>query len=104
MTNQPKITPLEYNCVIELDPVETKVGSIIMPDSKTDMDQMASTEGTLIRSGSLAFTNDRGEKWEEFPKPGDRVMIKKYAGQFRTADLSDLIRIVPDKEIVAVLG
>lgn len=99
-----EIVPLEYNCVVELDPVDSKVGNILLPDSRTEMDQMASTQGTLIRAGSLAFTNDRGEKWDEYPKPGDRVMIKKYAGQFRTADPTDLIRIVPDKEIVAVMG
>lgn len=103
------ITPLEYNCVVELEPVEKKTASgLYLPDERAERDQMAHTVARLVKAGAKAFTDEHaagsGRKWDDAPKEGDRVMIRKYAGQIRTADPTDRIRIVADKEIVAVLG
>ena len=98
--NDTNIKPMEFKCVVRLDPVEEKtVGGIIIPDERRDRGQMAATDATLIAVGGNAFQDWNGE----VPKPGDRVMISKYAGITREADPTDLIRIVNDKEILAVL-
>ncbi len=100
--NDTGIEPVEYHCVIRLDPVEEKtIGGIIIPEERKDRNQMASTEGILLAVGGDAFTNP---DWKgRIPKPGDRIMVNKYAGITREADPTDLIRVVKDKEILAVL-
>lgn len=99
--NDSGMTPVEYRCVVRLDPVEKQsAGGVWMPDSRVDMDQMAGTEGVLLAVGGNAF-----EDWEgTIPQPGDRVMINKYSGQFREANPDDLHRVVNDKDILAILS
>ena len=98
--NDTGIEPVEFRCVVRLDPVEEKtVGGIIIPDERRDRGQMAATDATLLAIGGNAFQDWNGRK----PVAGDRVMISKYAGITREADPTDLIRVVNDKEILAVL-
>ena len=98
--NDTGIEPVEFRCVVRLDPVEEKtVGGIIIPDERRDRGQMAATDATLLACGGNAFQDWNGRK----PVAGDRVMISKYAGITREADPTDLIRVVNDKEILAVL-
>jgi len=95
------IDPVEYKCVVELDPIEEKTsGGIFLPQDNRDRSQMASTEGTLIAIGGNAFEDWKGRK----PLEGDRVMINKYAGITREADPTDRIRVVNDKDIVAIVN
>ncbi len=90
--------PVEYKCVVRLDPVEEKTsGGIIKVH--TDREQMAHTKATLLAIGGNAFEDWKGRK----PVPGDRIMITKYSGITREADPTDLIRVIHDKEILAVL-
>ena len=103
--NDTGIEPVEYRCVVRLDSVKTdgndqvSEGGIIIPQDRTDRDQMAYTKATLLACGGNAF-ND----WEgRIPQAGDHVMVAKYAGITREADPTDLIRLVTDKEILAVL-
>ncbi len=100
MTNESGIIPVEYRCVVRLDPVEKQsAGGIIMPDTNVDRSQMAATHGELVAVGGNAF-----QDWKEpIPKVGDRVVINKYQGQFRAADPDDLYRIVHDKDILGVV-
>lgn len=100
--NDTGIEPVEYKCVIRLDPVEEKtIGGIIIPDDRKDRSQMAATRATLLACGGDAFTNP---DWKgRVPKVGDRVEVSKYAGVTREADPTDLVRIIQDKEILAVL-
>ncbi len=98
--NESGIIPVEYRCVVKLDAVKEKTaGGIIMPDQNVDRSQMAATHGELIAVGGNAF-----QDWKDpIPKVGDRVVIKKYTGQFREADPDDLYRIVHDKDILGVV-
>ena len=99
-TNESGITPVEYRCVIRLDPVEKKSkGGILLPDDKVDRNQMACVHGTLIAVGGNAFQDWRDPR----PAVGDRVAIMKYAGQYREADPDDPYRIVNDKDILGIL-
>ncbi len=92
--------PVEFRCVIRLDPAEEKtIGGIIIPDDRKDRSQMAATRATLLACGGNAFQDWKGL----IPAPGDRIEVSKYAGVTREADPTDLVRIIQDKEILAVL-
>ena len=100
-TNESGVIPVEYHCVVKLDKVEEKsAGGIIFADDNRDRSQMAATHGVLLAVGGNAF-----HEWADpIPKAGDRVVIRKYAGQFKTADPEDLYRVLHDKDIVGILA
>ena len=99
--NPTGIHPVEYKCLVRLDPVEEKTaGGIIVPDMRSDMDQAAQTFATLIEAGGNAFEDWNGTR----PQVGDRILISKYAGQApKAGDITDLYRLCNDKDIVAVV-
>lgn len=103
--NDTGIKPTDYNCVVRLDSLknegedQTSSGGIIIPQERTDRDQMAYTKATLLEAGGNAFNDWNGC----IPVPGDKIMVSKYAGITREADPTDLIRVLKDKEILAVL-
>jgi co-chaperonin GroES (HSP10) len=97
--------PVEFNVVVELDPVEEKTkGGIILPGEKVERDKLGAEEGTLVATSPLAFTYASPAEWGDTPKPqvGQRVMLKRYDGVLREKD-GRSYRIVPDKSIVAVI-
>ena len=96
--NDTGIEPVEFKCVVRLDPIEQVTsGGIIKVH--VDREQMAHTQATLLAVGGNAFQDWNGRT----PQPGDRIMITKYSGITREADPTDLIRVIHDKEILAVL-
>ena len=96
--NDTGIEPVEFKCVVRLDPIEQVTsGGIIKVH--VDREQMAHTQATLLAVGGNAFQDWNGRT----PRPGDRIMITKYSGITREADPTDLIRVIHDKEILAVL-
>ena len=99
--NPTGLHPVEYYCLVKLDPVEEKKGSIILPDDRQDKDQMAQTYATLIEVGGNCFAD-----WlEPIPTVGDRIVINKYAGQTpKAGDFTDLFRLCTDKDIVAIVN
>lgn len=99
--NPSGLHPVEYKVLVRLDPVEERTaGGIFIPDDRQDRDQMAQTYATLIEVGGNAF-----EGWEDrVPKPGDRILIDKYAGTTpKAGDFTDLYRVCNDKDIVAII-
>jgi co-chaperonin GroES (HSP10) len=100
VVNDSGMIPVEYRCVVRLDPVEeVTAGGIIKPQMRAAMDQMAATEAVLLAVGGNAFSD-----WADpVPQVGDKVMINKYAGQFREANPEDRDRLIQDKDILAVL-
>ena len=102
--NDTGIRPTDYNCVVRLDTLkdedgDQKIGNIIIPSERSDRDQMAYTRATLLEAGGNAFNDWNGC----IPIPGDKIMVSKYAGITREADPTDLIRVLKDKEILAIL-
>jgi chaperonin GroES len=99
--------PLEFNVVIELDPVEEKTaGGIILLQQTKEADTLAAEEGTLVAVSPHAFSYV--EDWSEAPKPlvGQRVMIKRYDGILREREIEGVkkaYRIVQDKSVVALI-
>lgn len=103
MTNNSGLRPMEFNVVVQPDPVEevTK-GGIIIPTTKTDRDKLAVEEGTLVAVSPHAFTYADWPEGAEPPKVGDRVVFARYAGALHTRDGVDY-RVIKDKDIVAVV-
>jgi len=95
------IRPVEYKVLVLIDETEkvTKGGIILTHDHKERAD-MAQVKGTLIAVGGNAFQDWQGE----VPKPGDRVMIAKYAGLVAEGNEGRMYRLASDKDIAAVLS
>lgn len=101
--------PMEFNVVVELDPVEEKTaGGIILVRDHVEREKLGAEEGTLVAVSPLAFGYVKPEEWAEAspPRIGQRVMIKRYDGILRDHEVDGVkrsYRIVPDKSIVAVI-
>lgn len=103
MTNDSGLRPVEFNVVIRMDPAEEKTkGGIILPTSKTDRDELATDEGTLVAVSPNAFTYADWPEGYELPRPGDRVLFAQYAGRLWERG-GVKYRILKDKDIVAVI-
>lgn len=93
-----KIQPIEYKCLVLLDQVEKiSEGGIYLPDSTTNLEQMAQLRGKLVAKGGNAFD----EMKAPLPEVGQMVMIAKYAGLIHREG-NDEYRLVNDKDIVAI--
>lgn len=102
MQNSSGLVPMEFNVVVRVDVVEKKTpGGIIIPDSKTDRDEMAMDEGTLEAISPHAFSY---AEWADQapPQPGDRVLFAQYSGRIWERN-GIKFRILKDKDIVAVV-
>ena len=95
------ISPVEFKVLVLIDETEkvTKGGIILTSDHKERAD-MAQVKGTLIAVGGNAFQDWAGD----VPKPGDRVMIAKYAGLVAEGNDGRMYRLASDKDIAAVLS
>ena len=99
MINKSGLAPLKYRCVVLTDVVPDKIGSIFVPESKKDRDELAQVKGTLIAHGDKAF-EDFGEVR---PVPGDRVLIIKYGGRMIKGADGQQYRVVNDDDIIAII-
>jgi chaperonin GroES len=99
-TNKSGIRPVEFKVLVKPDGVEkTSAGGIIIPDDKSDRDQMAMATGVIAEQSEYAFS-----AWDNnAPKPGDRVIFAKYAGMVTTGNDGEEYRVMNDKDICAVL-
>lgn len=102
MTNPSGLSPMEFNCVVMLDKVEDKVGSIIIPQSKQDTDKVANQEGMLVATSPHAFSYAEWPQGSRQPQPGDRVLFSRYSGAIHERNGREF-RILKDRDIVAVI-
>lgn len=103
MQNESGLQPMEFNVVIRMDPTEevTK-GGIILPTTKTERDELATDEGTLVAVSPHAFTYADWPAGARMPQPGDRVLFSQYSGRlWKRGEVT--FRILKDKDIVAVV-
>lgn len=103
MTNESGLRPMEFNVVIRMDPVEEKTaGGIIIPVTKTERDELAADEGTLVAVSPHAFSYANWPEGISPPQVGDRVLFAIYEGRlWKRGDVT--YRLVKDKSIVAVI-
>lgn len=105
--NPSGIRAVEYKCLVkpyEIHETDEQIKSakdagIIIPDKEEDREQMAQVIALLVSCGGNAFEDWKGR----IPRPGDRVMMAKYAGVATDGVDGRKYRIVHDKDIAAVL-
>lgn len=104
--NAAGLLPVEYKVLvhpseIEVDPalMRAKKAGIQLPQDVLDREFMAQIVATLVAVGGNAF-----EDWKApIPKPGDQVLIAKYAGvTLRGADGVEY-RMLNDKDIAGII-
>jgi co-chaperonin GroES (HSP10) len=98
------LQPVEFNCIIELDPTEEKTGGgIILPGDKVDRNRLEETVGTIAALSPFAFNYEDWPEGADKPKVGDRVFFARYAGILQECE-DRWVRIIKDKDVVAVVG
>lgn len=98
------LIPMEFNVIVELDPTEEKtVGGILLPSQKVERDRLEEVEGTLVAVSPLAFGYEDWPAEARQPQVGDRVYFARYAGILTERGKDQWVRIVKDKDIVAVI-
>ena len=102
--NRSGLQPVEYKVVVLQDEVEEKTkGGIYIPQDTRDKEQMAEVNGTLIAAGGLAFCDGLNGPWPgEKPKPGDRVLVSKYAGFVFEGKDGKQYQCCQDKDILGI--
>ena len=103
MINLDDLKPVEYNVVVELDPTEEKIGSIILTNQKVERNRLEETVGTIKAVSDLAFNFDQWPEGARKPTVGDRVYFARYAGVLTEAEGDRWARIIKDKDVVAVV-
>lgn len=101
--NDSCLKPIGYFVVVALDDTEGKIGSIIIPPSLKDKDDLATQEGTITALGPHAF--NWADHWPEGSKPkiGQRVLFKRYSGHLHERN-GRKWRILNDKDdLIAVI-
>lgn len=102
MTNSSGLTPVEYNIVVRMDPVEEKTaGGLYMPASKTDRDKLSADEGVIEAVSPHAFSY---AEWGDTPQPksGDRILMAQFDGRVWEKD-GVTYRLIKDKSVIAVV-
>lgn len=99
--------PLGYRVLVRDDPVEEKIGSIIITDETKEADGHAIRFGTVVAMGELAFT--MGSPPVEIPggaRVGDTIHFSKYGGAgnaFEEDGDGNKYRLLNDEDIIGVL-
>lgn len=94
-----KLRPLHDRILVKrLAETETKIGSIVIPDSAKEKPQQA--EVVAVGSGKRLPS---GERTPIDLKPGDRILFGKYSGSDTKIGEEDYL-ILREDEILAVLG
>ena len=104
--NTSGLIPINDLVLVKTDMASLKtIGGLDLPDDVVERHQLSATSGVIAELGSEAFrwNADRTRPYEgDKPKPGDRVLFEKYAGQLVKGDDGSSYRLVADKAIGAI--
>lgn len=95
--NSSGLRPCGHAVLIELYEPELRKTTIVIPDTVSDRQTMLETRAIVIEAGAAA--------WDDEPvaraRPGDKVMIQKYAGVIvkGTGD-GRKYRLINDRDII----
>lgn len=107
MSNGSGLIPVEFYCVVELDPQEQKTaGGIILLDNVKDKDKLSAVEGTLVATSPHAFSYAEWPEGARKPRVGDRILFKRFDGWLhdrKVAGTDRSFRLLSDKSIVAIV-
>ena len=93
--NTSGIEALDTKCIVLPDPVQEKIGSIILSDEAKEKLAWRRQKCTLVSIGGSAFA-----EWVDAPRVGDRVFVSQYAGSKIKTDAGDVFWIINDKDII----
>jgi chaperonin GroES len=99
--NESGLVPCGHRIVVRMDEVErTTPSGIVVPDEVADREEMSGTRAIVIAVGPSAWGDQRiSGQWA---KPGDRVMIAKFAGQLWKRN-GTKYRVINDLDVIAVI-
>ena len=103
---KPGFDPVEYNCIVAPEEMETvSKGGIIFADTTKEREELAQVRGLLVAVSPLAFNYDTWPEAEKDrqPKAGDQVIYGKYAGILIKGDDGREYRLLKDKDVAAVI-
>ena len=100
--NTSGIYPVRYTALVKPDKIEAKVGSIYLPDTTKERQQVAQTKGTFIAADIMAFEEMKAVG-ARIPQPGDRVYYTKYAGALLDGVDGEQYQMVKDEDILAII-
>lgn len=89
------ITPAGPRVLIKPDPVETKVGSIIIAQDEK-MAKYETVTGVVVAIGDLCW--EGGEPW---CKVGDHVYYTRHGGKY-VKDGEEELLVLSDEDVIAV--
>lgn len=99
--NPSGLQPVEYKVLIKQDETEKVTdGGIVLPKETTEKEQWAEVKATLIAVGGKAF-HDFGDP---NPRPGDRVVVRQYAGYKIKGKDKIEYQVCNDKDITLIIN
>ena len=102
MQNESGLAPVEYNIVVRMDPVEKKTASgLYLPQSKTERDELAADEGTIVAVSPHAFSYAEW-KYDTPPKVGAGILMAQFDGRIWKRG-GQTYRLIKDKSVIAVV-
>jgi len=97
--NPSGLKPCEFKILVKPDEVPTKCGELYVPLQVTEKERREQVFGTIVAVGGNAF-----EDWKEpIPRPGDRVLVAKYAGITQKGKDGEYYTILYDKDVAAIV-
>lgn len=107
VVNAAGIVPVEFKVVVRPKVAEEtftlKSGvKLFKPIETKEQEQAATMEGELVAVSPLAFSYDEWPAGFDKPQVGELVIFARYAGSIVMGDDGSELRIVSDKDIMAV--
>jgi co-chaperonin GroES (HSP10) len=88
--------PHQHRILVEVDPVEEKVGTIILTKETVEREQNQQVMATILKVGPTAEVD------ESIIHPGARVLIAKWGGTNIPGDGNEQLKVINDEDINAV--
>jgi co-chaperonin GroES (HSP10) len=106
-TNSSGIMPVEFNVLVDPDPVsEFMKGSTVIrkPLDVLERDHHAQTRGKIVAMSPMAFNADVWPDGQAKPEVGQAIAFARHAGTFCDGLDGKEYRIIKDKDVVALIG
>ena len=97
--NTSGVEPVDVKVVVRPDPVEEKIGSILLTDQAKEKNKYAATRGLLVAKGPNAFAEWGGANALDV---GQRVLFAQYAGSRFKGDDGEEYIVANDEDLIGV--
>jgi co-chaperonin GroES (HSP10) len=97
---KPGIKPVEYYVLIAPEEVTDKIGSIFIPESKREVDEIATQRGRIVAQSPLAWGFADGDAHRG--QVGDVVLFGRYAGSLIEGVDGRTYRLCRDKDVAGI--